>query len=107
MADKSWRERLLQAIEDKQTSMSAVSQAIGRSPGYLYGILKEGKEPTVDNLVKVVDELGVSLTWLLFGDDTSPEAEKLLRLYSGLSAAQKADFIRLAESVASLAEKPT
>lgn len=106
MADKSWRERLADAIEGKQTSERALSIAIGRASSYVNGVLKLGKEPTIENLVKMADALDVSLMWLLFGDDVSPEAERLLRLYSGLSSAQKSDFLRLAESVASLAEKP-
>lgn len=106
MAYKTWRDRLREAIVEKQTSERALSIAIGRAPAYLNGILKLGKQPTVDNMVMIADKLGVSLMWLLFGDDMSPEAEKLLRLYSSLKPKQRADFLRLAESVANLAEEP-
>lgn len=103
MANTTWRERLKAAIERKGRSNRDVSLATGHSPGYLHGVLVNGKEPGVDSLVKVCAEVGVSLTEIVFGAEMSPETEKLLKLFAGLTDDQKADFLRIAESVSTLA----
>lgn len=78
MTQGDWRARLRQALENSGRSMRAVSLAAKRGPGYLFSILDEGKDPTVDNLVAICEVLNVSVTKILLGTDVSPEDEKIL-----------------------------
>ena len=75
-----WRSRLTDALKASGRSMRDVSLACGLAPGYLFGILKEGKEPTVENAMKVCRELGVSFSYVTLGVSMTPEQEELLQL---------------------------
>lgn len=74
------RERLENLLEKADISMRAASQKAGLTPGYLYSILKEGREPTVANLTKICQANNFSLAYLLFGFEISPATEKLIEL---------------------------
>lgn len=80
MVDDMWRKRLADAMADKKMSKRATSLAAGQGPGYVHSILSEGKEPSVANLEAVCKAVGVSLQFVLYGYDISPETERLLRL---------------------------
>lgn len=80
MADEKWRSRLAEAIVAKQMSKRSVSLAAGQGPGYVHSILSEGKDPSVANLEAVCRAVGVSLQFVLYGYEISPETERLLRL---------------------------
>lgn len=74
-----WRERLADALKASGKSKRAVSLATGMGAGYLHSVLAEGKDPSVDNLAKVCEVIGVSMTQVLYGFDISPETERLMR----------------------------
>lgn len=105
MADETWRDRLKRAVEKSGRPLREISRTMGRSDGYVYGIIHDAKEPGIDSVVELCRVLGISVTELLFGVEMSDSTEKLLRIYAGLSEDQKADFLRLAESAASLAAR--
>lgn len=88
MADNDWRARLTTALEKSGKTKRAVSLEAGRGPGYLHSILAEGKDPTVDNLIQVCQALGVSLSYVLYGVDLSPETEEVLSLLERHPAAR-------------------
>lgn len=104
---ETWRERLAAAIEKAGKTERSVSLEIGRAPGYLHGILKEGKEPGIDSFAAIANAVNVSLAWLLYGAEFTGNSEKLLRLFSQLNDDQQADFLRMAESVAAVAKPRT
>lgn len=76
----SWRDRLRATMKAKKVSARSLSLAAGRAPGYVHGILGEGKDPSVDNALAICSELGISLTYLVYGFDVSPETEEILAL---------------------------
>lgn len=78
--DDAWRTRLAQAIADRNLSKRGVSLAAEQGAGYVHSILSEGKDPSVVNLEAVCRAVGVSLQYILYGYDISPETERLLRL---------------------------
>ncbi|WP_234886437.1 helix-turn-helix domain-containing protein [Agrobacterium vitis] len=80
MQKEDWRARLSTALEKSDKSKRAVSLAAGLGPGYIHSILSEGKDPTVDNLIAVANALDVSVSYLLYGYDLTPETEKILSL---------------------------
>lgn len=77
---RTWRDRLAEAIERDGRSQRAVSIAAGLGPGYINALFREGREPTVGHAIRVCEVLGISLSWLLYGIDMSPESEEILRL---------------------------
>jgi hypothetical protein len=78
----TWRERLERGLKDLGVSKRAASLKAELGPGYVHSILAEGKEPTVDNLIKVCEAAGLSATWVVFGYAVTPEIEELARLYA-------------------------
>lgn len=80
MSDETWRTRLAAAMKEKSLSLRKVSLAADKGPGYLHSILVEGKDPSVDNLTEVCRIVGVTLPYVLYGYDLTPETERLLRL---------------------------
>lgn len=75
-----WRERLEDAMGKTGRSKREISLAAGKGPGYVHSILKEGKDPTIDNLIAICAALGVSLSKILYGIEMSPETEEILSL---------------------------
>lgn len=78
MTDGLWRQRLAAALEQKGMSKRRASLDSGNGPGYVHGILNEGKDPTIDKLTSLCETLGVSATYILYGIDVTPEDEKIL-----------------------------
>lgn len=78
-AGNTWRERLDAAIEKSGKSARAVSIESGNGPGYVHSILREGKDPSVDNLESVCNAVPTSLIFVLFGFDVEPEDEEIIR----------------------------
>lgn len=80
----TWRERLAAEVEvfgrGDKPSMRAVSFEAGMGPGYLHGVLEDGKEPSIDRLLKICATLKVSIIYILSGIKISPETEELIRL---------------------------
>lgn len=78
MTDDSWRTRLEEVLEKDKRSMREVSIAAGLSPGYLHGILRDDKEPTLDRFIKICRELNVSLAYMLMGLNITAATEDLI-----------------------------
>lgn len=91
-----WRDRLRQTLDNSGKSMRAVSMAAGLGDNYLHSILGEGKEPSIDRLLKIADTLNISLAWLLYGIEIGPQEERLLRLYAKLPETQRRAILDLA-----------
>lgn len=83
MADFNWRQRLSEALEASGKSKRAVSLASGNGPGYVHSILKEGKEPTVENLLDVCAAIPVSPVHIIFGLEIAPGDEAILKALAG------------------------
>lgn len=90
-----WRTRLQQAVDESGMSLRAVSLMAGMRAGYLHEILKQDKEPSVDRLVSICDALGITLTWLIYGIERSPQDEEILTLYANLSPAKRLAFLAI------------
>jgi transcriptional regulator with XRE-family HTH domain len=77
---ETWRDRLAVGIEKSGKSLREISIASGSSPGYVSALFKDGKEPTVDKLLKVCAAANVSFYYVVGGFDITPETEEFLRL---------------------------
>ena len=78
MDTEAWRSRLRETLIMKNLSKREVSLAAGAGAGYLHGILDEGKDPTIHKLAAVCSAIPVSLTYILYGFEISPEDEAIL-----------------------------
>lgn len=65
-------------------SLRQVSMKAGLSSSYLHSVLENGKEPGLDNLLSIAGELNISLSWLVYGYEISPESERLLAAWANL-----------------------
>jgi ribonucleoside-diphosphate reductase alpha chain len=88
--DDSWRARLQGILDRDGRSMRDVSLSAGLSAGYLHGILKGGKDSTIDRIAAIADALNVSLAYILIGLEVSPETEKLISLLQSDPASRDA-----------------
>lgn len=70
-------------------SERSISLAAGRSAGYVHGILKKGKDPTVTHLIDICEVIGVSVAMILNGIDLSPENDAIFREWSRLPKEQR------------------
>lgn len=78
MQNDDWRARLTATLKEKNLSKREVSLNSGNGQGYVHSILSEGKEPTIKNLEAVCAALNVSLSYILYGFDVTPEDEGIL-----------------------------
>ena len=88
------------AIKNSGRSMRDVSLSAGVSAGYVFGILRKGREPGLERMAAITSALGVSLEGVLFGIDMTGEDEQLLRVYATLSDEQKKALRTLARLMA-------
>jgi transcriptional regulator with XRE-family HTH domain len=94
---ETWRDRIETLLADRNLSMRSVSMRAGLGENYLVGIMREGKDPSIERIIKVADALNVSLAWLLYGMEIGPEEEKLLRLFARLPEKQRRAILDLAD----------
>lgn len=95
METGEWRPRLADALARSGKTKRGVSLAAKLGAGYLHSILVEGKDPTIDNLIAVCREIGVSLTYVLYGVEITPATEAILRELEALSPARREGLLRL------------
>lgn len=77
------RGRLSQSLDEKGLSMRKVSIDSGNGPGYVHSILNEGKIPKVTSLDSVCRAAGISLTYVMFGHEITPQVEALMSRVQG------------------------
>lgn len=95
MSNETWRDRLAAAIANSGQSMRKISIAAGHGPGYVHSILKEGKDPTVDHLIGVCKSAGVTLSWVLYGFDVTPDVEQIMVELSAASPEERNAMLTL------------
>ena len=95
MKQSDWKSRLIEGIEAQGKSQREVSLAAGRGPGYVNSLLKEGKDPTVENLITVCRAANISLAWVLFGFEMSRETEEIVRLLETGSPKRRDSLLQL------------
>lgn len=78
MENDDWRKRFEEAAAKDGRSLRDISLAAGLSHGYLHGILRDGKEPTLDRFKKICKALGMSQAYALMGIDVSDDHVALI-----------------------------
>jgi transcriptional regulator with XRE-family HTH domain len=98
MTDGDWKARLALGIENSGKSQREISLAAGLGPGYVNSILRESKDPTITNLIKLCEAADLSLYYILVGVDVSREEEDLLRLLTQADSDVKQSVLTLLRS---------
>lgn len=75
-----WRQRLIDAIEHSPKTRKDIAIDAGLGRAYLYGVINEGKSPSVENMLKICEALNVSASYIMFGWNISPKQQELLDL---------------------------
>lgn len=79
---ETWRTRLKTALRAARLSQRAVSLAADMGPGYVHSILKEGKDPTIENLLRVCEVAKISPAYVILDYELTPDLDELLRLWA-------------------------
>lgn len=95
---KTWRDRLLEAIEKDGRTPRAISLAANLGPNFLGQMIRRGTAPSTPAVVALCQVLKISLTYLFTGVEMSPEDEELLSLSGNLPDERKALLIQMARS---------
>lgn len=98
MPDKTWRQRLAQAVKRDGRSRRAISLAAGVHETAVWELLNTDKDPQTDKVVAVAQELGVTVGWLFDGIEISPESSRLLKAWGRMSKAEREALLRYIES---------
>ncbi|WP_273689054.1 hypothetical protein [Ketogulonicigenium vulgare] len=98
MKTDGWRDRLQKAVEESGKSKRSISLQTGNGAGYLHSILTEGKDPGIENLMKVCDAIPVSLAFILYGYHISDEDAALINLMKQSPEAREAVLTLLRQS---------
>lgn len=77
MSDQ-WKKRIEHAIEDKGTSMKAISLAAGKNETFVRDMLVRDRAPSIDNFAAIARALGMTVGELM-GDESVPMREPGLR----------------------------
>ena len=79
--DKNWFTRLATAIEADTRSKRDISLAAKLGPNYVQQMLKNGKQPTVENLMSLLEVLGYAkMFFVLTGVEFDDEDEEFIRV---------------------------
>ncbi len=90
-----WRQRLRAALEKSGRSKRSISLAAGKGAGYLHSILSEGKEPTIESLSRICHAIDISMNYILYGKEVSPEDKEFIELISKLSPEERKAILTL------------
>ncbi|MDH3975706.1 MAG: helix-turn-helix domain-containing protein [Deltaproteobacteria bacterium] len=69
--EKTFRDRVLEKLGNRKPTPWGLS--IGLTLGAINRIFNQGVVPRADHLIKISDALGVSINWLLTGEEVSPK----------------------------------
>lgn len=78
-SDRPWLTRLLLEIERNGMSQRSASLKAGLGAGYVNSLVKEGKDPALDHVMRLCAAINVSAAYILFGINVTPETERIMR----------------------------
>jgi len=106
---RNWRNRLIEAIKNDERSYRALSLEAGLGPNYVNQLLApNSRGPTAAALIKLLNALKVSPTYIITGAPLSPETEELLDLVGRMTPESREKLIAFlrSEQVPSRDTKP-
>ncbi len=95
----NWRTRLLEAVDNDGRSDRAISKAAGLGPNFVNELRRGQKSPSVDNVIALIRQLGLSETYVFSGFELSGEDEELMRVFLALSPSNREALLVLARQL--------
>ncbi|WP_010660239.1 helix-turn-helix domain-containing protein [Brucella anthropi] len=96
--EENWKSRLLKAVDEDPRSDRAISLATGLGVNTVNELRNTDKSPSIEKVMKLSEELGVSLAYLFWGaeDDKAPiRGEHEIRAMLGRVQGLKPDDVGL------------
>ncbi|MCO5092639.1 XRE family transcriptional regulator [Bosea sp. (in: a-proteobacteria)] len=87
-----WRQRLLNAAEKTGRSDRSISLAANLGPNALNEIRNTSKEPSVERTLKLIEEIGVSRSYVFLGIEITPDVEEIVELLGRASPLARQGF---------------
>lgn len=95
-----WHSRLIEAIERDSRGYFGISQAAGLSRNYVQQLVKYGKEPGAEKLVRILNALGTDASlYIILGVEMTPENAKALAAFSAMTKPQRDALLPFLERV--------
>lgn len=91
-----WEKRLLDAVDrayKSGKSLRAIGEAAGLGPNFVSQLRSGSRKPRLDSLIRLAEELDVSLRHILFGDAVSREEEEILHLLHSMPEKSRANLL--------------
>lgn len=86
---EGWFDRLREAIEASDKSMPEISLAAGRGRNYVQQMLKNRKQPGIENLLRILDALGsADAIYVLTGIQLTQETLDFVRVFEKIPDSQ-------------------
>lgn len=96
-----WYERFVGAIRDDGRDYTAISKAAGLGQNYVQQMIKNGKRPTVDKFLAILNVLGsASAIFVLTGYERDQESEDIMRAFAAMDPALRDDASRFLRALA-------
>ncbi|CUX19954.1 MULTISPECIES: hypothetical protein [Agrobacterium tumefaciens complex] len=106
--EKGWYDRLVEAIKADGRSERAISLEAKCGPNYVQQMISDGKRPTVDKLMSLLDVLGEAKAFeILTGQKLADEDLEFIRLSAGLDPAQKRAALAFFQTLLERQDTPT
>ena len=104
---ETWFDRFVYALGQDRRSMREISMAAGCGPNYLQQVVKDRKQPTVDRLLRVLNQLGTtSILYVLTGATFTEEDEEFFRLVLSLDPELRTEALNFFRAMQGRAGKP-
>jgi transcriptional regulator with XRE-family HTH domain len=103
-----WRKRLKDAVDADERSYAKILEAAKLSRSFITEVLNDPdpNDPSLTNVMKLCDALGVSFLWVATGLKISREAQEYLTIFSNLPDGDRQTLLRLSRSMLSDAGIP-
>ena len=103
---EEWFDRFKAAVQQDPRTPRQISLAAGLGVNYVQQALKDGKNISVANLLKILDVLGgASAFYILTGYDFGPDDDEMCRLVLGLDPALRRSALRFFHDLKDREEK--
>lgn len=96
-----WRARLEDAIAASGKSMRSICIEARLGNSYLHGVLRGGKDPTIDRLLAVCEAIPADPMHVILGLDAAPGDLKILRALHANPVRREAILALLSEEIRS------
>jgi transcriptional regulator with XRE-family HTH domain len=90
-----WRERLLEAADADPRSDRKISLDAKLGPNFVNELRNTDKEPGIKKVLRLAEELNVSLATLFIGHEITKEDEEFLGLLDSVSEAERQALLSL------------